>query len=64
MGEEIEMKMLIELLQLNQAIIQTAAFIWMVFEVRLLRHKFEEHLQNYHRRATDKAPESTGDYVA
>jgi hypothetical protein len=49
------MKLFLEILQLNSQLLQTAAFIWGVFEVRLLRFKFDEHLTNYHgRRASDK----------
>ena len=37
-----------KILELNVQIIQVAAFIWMVFEVRLLRHMFEQHVATYH----------------
>lgn len=57
------MKQLIELLGLNVQVIQTAVLIWGVFEVRLVRFKFSEHMRQFHgvgRRATDgKDDEST-----
>lgn len=51
------MKQLIELLGLNVQVIQTGVLIWGIFEVRLVRFKFMEHMIAYHgkgRRTDDK----------
>jgi hypothetical protein len=50
------MKQLIDLMGLNVLVIQTGVLIWGVFEVRLMRFKFLQHMVMYHgekRRSTD-----------
>jgi len=42
------MKTIIELLGLNVQVIQTAVLIWGVFEVRMVRFKFTQHMVIYH----------------
>jgi hypothetical protein len=50
------MKTALDILGLNVQLMTVAAFIWNVFEIRLLRHLFENHMNIYHgqgRRASD-----------
>jgi hypothetical protein len=52
------MKSTLEILGLNIQLMTVAAFIWNIFEIRLLRHIFENHMNVYH---GEKRRKSDGD---